>query len=494
MEIAIDAVKELELLLSGKFITKEQDLKGYYSNVTEFNAPPLLGVALPTTVEEVQSIVKIATRTNVTIHAISAGMSWGLGSKVAPTEQTLVVSVKNLKAIRYVNESLRFAVIEPGVSQKELSDYLKQFHPSVVFPVTGSSPDSGILSNALERGTSFHGHRPQEVKNLEVVLMDGSIVRTGFWETPTGNPALGEELHYPYGLGPDITGLFSQSNFGIITAGVVMLEPRPESLYLVYATLRHEQLLSFIEESKAMYRGGVLSRIIHIGNNKRMKIQQGDIITGETWTAMTAIQGSKAVTEIRKEELIKAWQSCTEEVKFISREEDLSNEPITRQLLALHEGIPTTIFLQAMYKSHDVEQYPDEFDIDKGTVGMMCCLPIVPMEGKHILEVIDAANEVASTYNLRLASTINPINDLYAEFVLNIYFDRMNKEEHAMAHACNRALHKRLLDLGAKFYRLDILEQREDYRNPLLKPIVNELKALFDPKGILSPGRYGVSL
>ena len=43
------------------------------------------------------------------------------------------------------------------------------------------------------------------------------------------------KFHYPHGVGVNGTSLFVQSNFGIVTAAVINLVPKPERLVLVEA-------------------------------------------------------------------------------------------------------------------------------------------------------------------------------------------------------------------------------------------------------------------
>jgi 4-cresol dehydrogenase (hydroxylating) flavoprotein subunit len=492
-QMPYSAISKLSQLLAGNFISDAETVSTYYKNVTEFWAPNLLGVAKPTTLAEAKQVIQIAREENVTLHTITTGMSWGLGSSVAPTTNCLLLSLVNLNKIRIVNESLRYAVIEVGVTQAQLSSYLKIYHPTLTLPVTGSSPHSGILSNALDRGTTFHGHRTTDLKNLEFILASGELYRTGFWETATGSGTNNEELHYAQGMGPDYTGLFVQSNLGIVTAGVVELQAKPEALRMVWATLPGARLPQFIEASKSLYRNSILTRIIHVGNNKRMKIKGGAYNPADDlWTVMTAIQGTEALVDVKSAAVKAAYQDILEDLRFVTRYDDLSREPILTQMLDLHEGTPSTVFIQAMYKSEEEAQLPNGYNVDSGKIGMMCCLPIVPMEGKRIEEVVVQANSIAARFGFTLASTVNPINDVYAEFVLNLYFDRSSPAETLRAHECNTAMHSELATNGVRFYRLDLNEQKNRQVASGSHPLSEMLKNTLDPTGRLSPGKYGV--
>ena len=91
---------------------------------------------------------------------------------------------------------------------------------------TDGPPEGSVLGNALERGmgvTQYADHFAT-LCGLEIVLADGSIIRTGggaFGRCPTWNT-------HKWGVGPYIEGLFSQSNFGIVVKAGIWLFPEPE--------------------------------------------------------------------------------------------------------------------------------------------------------------------------------------------------------------------------------------------------------------------------
>ncbi len=63
---------------------------------------------------------------------------------------------------------------------------------------------------------------------MEVVLADGDFVRTGMGALP----GAGTWQQFKYGMGPLVDGLFSQSNFGIVTKMGFWLMPQPEAAFL----------------------------------------------------------------------------------------------------------------------------------------------------------------------------------------------------------------------------------------------------------------------
>src|SRR5882757_1220012 len=73
------------------------------------------GVAFPRSVEDVQALVRLASEHRATLWPTSTGRNVGLG-EYSPVRQTQVVVDlgRRMNRVREVNETLGYAVIEPG--------------------------------------------------------------------------------------------------------------------------------------------------------------------------------------------------------------------------------------------------------------------------------------------------------------------------------------------------------------------------------------------
>ena len=92
-------------------------------------------------------------------------------------------------------------------------------------------PDPGwgsLIGNALDRGgglmPQFRNHFDAHC-GLEIVLPSGELMRTGMGAMPNAKTW----QQYKSGFGPWIDGMFSQSNFGIVTKMGFWLMPEPEA-------------------------------------------------------------------------------------------------------------------------------------------------------------------------------------------------------------------------------------------------------------------------
>ena len=93
------------------------------------------------------------------------------------------------------------------------------------------------------------------VCGLEVVLANGDVLRTGMGAMPNS-----QVWHqYKYGFGPIVDGLFSQSNFGIVTRMGLWLMPAPEAYRDGRVSVpRHDDLVPFMETYAYLMNSDIL--------------------------------------------------------------------------------------------------------------------------------------------------------------------------------------------------------------------------------------------
>jgi hypothetical protein len=72
-----------------------------------------------------------------------------------------------------------------------------------------------VIGNTVDRGVGYtpYGDHFGMHCGFEIVLANGEVMRTGMGAMPGSNTW---QL-FPYGFGPYADGLFTQSNFGIVT-------------------------------------------------------------------------------------------------------------------------------------------------------------------------------------------------------------------------------------------------------------------------------------
>ena len=223
-------------------------------------------VVFPTNVEEVSTIVKLANEFRVPVWPVSKGRNWGYGSATPEVDNTVVLHLERMNRISEVNEDLAYAVIEPGVTYRQLKEHLLASGSRLWCDCTDGPPEGSVLGNALERGmgVTHYADHFGTLCGLEVVLADGSIIRTGggaFGRCPTWNT-------HKWGVGPYIEGLFSQSNFGVVVKAGIWLFPQPESYCaFTFDLAREEDFPRLVDAVRELTLAGLLTAGVHMIND-----------------------------------------------------------------------------------------------------------------------------------------------------------------------------------------------------------------------------------
>src|SRR5690606_29990972 len=194
------------------------------------SAPPggwyrTAAVLPPGSVEEVPAVLRIANEHRTPVWTSSQGRNKGYGGGAPRVPGSFALSLRRMNRVLEVDEANCFALVEPGVRFFDLYDHLR----SIGSKLWMSVPDLGagsVIGNALEHGVGYTpiGDHFANHCGMEVVLPDGDILRTGMGGM--GNPH--NWTIYPHSAGPTWDGMFTQSNYGIVTKMGVALMPAPE--------------------------------------------------------------------------------------------------------------------------------------------------------------------------------------------------------------------------------------------------------------------------
>ena len=150
---------------------------------------------------------------------------------------SVVLDLKRMNRVLEVNERNAYALVEPGVSYFDLY----RSHPGAKAQGLDRLPDPGwgsLIGNALDHGggytePQFRNHFDSHC-GMEVVLANGELLRTGMGAMPARRPGSNTSRGY----GPWIDGMFSQSNFGVVTKMGFWLMPEPDAYLTGTVTCR----------------------------------------------------------------------------------------------------------------------------------------------------------------------------------------------------------------------------------------------------------------
>ncbi|MEN9773989.1 MAG: hypothetical protein RL322_1059 [Pseudomonadota bacterium] len=184
-----------------------------------------LAIVRPKGAEEVQSLVRLAREHGLSLAPRGAGLSYSAGY-VPANAHTVMVDLRSLDRIVAIHADDRYVIVEPGVTWEQLDEALKPLGLRTPFWGTFSGKHATV-GGALSQGAKFfgsgnRGSAAESVLALEVVVGDGSLVRTGSWGTTS------EATPFYRYYGPDLTGCFlgDCGAHGIKTRIALQLIPR----------------------------------------------------------------------------------------------------------------------------------------------------------------------------------------------------------------------------------------------------------------------------
>src|SRR6516165_9296006 len=198
--------------------------------------------------------------------AVSTGKNLGYGGAAPVYSGSVVLDLKRMNRILEVNEENAYALVEPGVSYFDLYRYIQEKGLKLWVDV----PDPGWgspVGNALDRGG---GYLMAHLRNhfdshcgMEVVLANGEIIRTGMGAMPTAKTW----QEYKTGFGPWVDGIFSQSNFGVVTKMGFWLMPEPDA-YLsgTVSVPKHQDLIQLVDILNFLENSGVVNGMPQLGS------------------------------------------------------------------------------------------------------------------------------------------------------------------------------------------------------------------------------------
>ncbi|MFJ9924464.1 FAD-binding oxidoreductase [Streptomyces misionensis] len=174
-------------------------------------------VVLPRTVEQVQHVMRTATELRVPV--VPQGARSGLSGAANASDGCIVLSLVKMDRILEINPVDRVAVVEPGVINAVLSRAVGEH--GLYYPPDPSSWEMCTIGGNIGTGSGGlccvkYGVTAEYVLGLDIVLADGRLMSTGR-RTAKGV------------AGYDLTRLFvgSEGSLGIVVRAVLALKPKP---------------------------------------------------------------------------------------------------------------------------------------------------------------------------------------------------------------------------------------------------------------------------
>jgi glycolate oxidase len=138
-----------------------------------------MAVARPRSTDDVAALVRWAARHDIPITPRGSGT--GLSGGAVPVNGGLVIAFDQMRQVLSVNERDHVAIVQAGITLRELNEALvgTGLHYPVYPGELSGSLGGNVNTNAGGMRAVRHGVTRQHVLGLEVVLADGSVLKTG---------------------------------------------------------------------------------------------------------------------------------------------------------------------------------------------------------------------------------------------------------------------------------------------------------------------------
>lgn len=522
-------VEQLRAALGAANVADDEETLDKYGRTTFDHAPRPGVVVWPGSTGDVQAAVRIAGEHGVVVYPISRGKNWGYGDACAPTAGAAILDLSRMNRILEVNVELGYALIEAGVSQQQLHDYLREHKIPLWLDCTGAGGDSSLVGNTLDHGFGHtrYGDHFLTACGMEIVLADGRVLNTGYGHYANARTC----CVYPYGAGPYIDGLFCQSNYGIVTRIAVWLMPEPEAFCFFFIKLESDEKLPvLIDRLRELRMAGLLQSAVHIGNDLRVLSGAGrypwEAAGGKTplpddvrarlrrdsgigaWNAAGSVTGTAGHVRASRAALRKAGRGVGKLVFVDDRKLALGEFAakclgrlglggrMRRQLESLKpnygllKGIPTDEpLLGAQWRL----RRPPEGVCDplEAGCGLMWVSPVLPATGHDAADFLDVIRPIYGKYGFETLVTFTLITERAVIAITNVAFDKAEAEETARAKACYEELMDAIMCTGYYPYRVSLagMHKLRD-KNDTFWQVAEDIKRALDPEDIISRGRY----
>lgn len=417
-------------------------------------------VVLPASTEEVQAIVQLANQENLAI--VPSGGRTGLSGGAVAKSGEIVVAMDRMKNVLSFNEIDRVVTIEAGMVTRQLQQFAEEqglYYP-VDFASAGSSQVGGnIATNAGGIKVIRYGMTRDWVLGLKVVDGNGHILEL--------NQGLVKN-----NTGLDFRHLFigSEGILGIITEATIRLTRKAQELsVLVLAVVDFPSILHVL---KTFNEGMSITAFEFFGHNGMEKVIAHSSIPApfETVSPFYALIEFEQSSEADLDHAMALFESCMENgwVEDGTISQSLSQ---AENLWRLREDMSETLSHWKPYKN-DIsvqvsrmpaflkrvnllvsEEYPDFEIVWFGHIG----------DGNLHLNILKPESLTVADFTERCSGVSQRVAALIKEFNGSV------SAEHGVG----------LLKKSYLSYT----------RTPIEIDLMRQIKQVFDPKGIMNPGK-----
>lgn len=334
-------IEELKTLVEpGKVLTDADSLETYGKDWTKQYAPAPSAIVFPKTAEQVQAIVRWANQHKIAL--VPSGGRTGLSAAAVAANGEVVVSFDYMNRIVSFNEYDRTVVCQPGVVTKQLQLFAedKGLYYPVDFASSGSSQIGGnIGTNAGGIKVIRYGMTRNWVAGLKVVTGTGELLE------------LNRDL-IKNATGYDLRQLFigAEGTLGFVVEATMRLERAPKNLTaMVLGTPDFDSIMPVLHA----FQGKLDLTAFEFFSDRCLEkiLGRGDVPAPfESRTPFYALLEFEALNEDVANEALATFEHCVEQGWVLDGVMSQSQQQL-ENLWKLREYISETISHWTPYKN-----------------------------------------------------------------------------------------------------------------------------------------------
>ena len=449
-----------DIVGEGRVLTQAADLEQYGQDWTRFYSPSPVAIVLPSTIPQVQDIVRLAAQNKLAI--VPSGGRTGLSAGAVACNGELVVALDRLNHIENFSRVDRTVRCGAGVITEQLQHYAQEQGLSypVDFASSGSSQIGGNIStNAGGIKVIRHGMTRDWVAGLKMVTGTGELLdlNKGLVKNNAG-----------YDLRQLVIG--AEGTLGIVVEATMALDRPPRDLAVMVLGVPD---MAAIMEVLGAFRGKMeLSAFEFFSELALQKVveHQGLQRPFESATEYYALLEFEQPDEASMEQAMAIFEHCMEQGWVLDGAVSQSVAQ-AKSLWRLREDISETITRWTPYKN-------DISTVISKVPAFLAEVEKVVNDSYPSFEIVWFGHIGDGNVHLNIlkpdALSIDEFRQQCGE-VSKWVFEIVQRYEGSIS-----------AEHGVGLLKKDYLQYS---RSPLEIEIMKQIKKVFDPQGIMNPGK-----
>ena len=444
--------KKLRQILGDEFVKTEQaDIWSYGFDNSRLHALADF-VVLPETAEQITEIIKLCKQSNLPL--IARGKGTGTTGATVPTKGGIILSTERMNKIISINPDDRYIVVQPGVTNEEVQLAAKEhgfFWPPDPTSSAFCTVGGNLAYNSAGPRAVKYGTPRENTLGLEAVTGDGKILRCGVYTTKGV-------------VGYDLTRLLigSEGTLAIITEATLKLTPLAESKNTIKAI--YQSIDNATEAVASIMAQSTTPCALEFMDKKALEMvrEYSDVVLPENAGAILMIEVDGKAEHLKQ---------MTTDIKNAASNQGLLEFSIAQSKEEIKALWETRKALSPSLR----HVAPKKINEDV----------VVPVS--NIPSLINGLEKISEKHQIPIINFGHAGNG-------NIHVNLLVQAKDKQAYDCLNEVFKLVLSLngtlsGEHGVGIDKLEFISDELDATALSVMQSIKQVFDPAGILNPGK-----